>query len=134
MLTTDWDDNFIEIEYRLWRPETIKRLRQRLREELTTGRFGRDFEDKLAMRRISLAMVHQTISHHESYIAKYYGRIDGKRRIGIWHPRYKLYVAWMPGRRSHFKTCFRKAAGLAYLSSQLEAALIYTPRGNEDDV
>jgi hypothetical protein len=116
-----------------WQPETIARLRTRLKGDLKTGRFDRDFEDKLAVRGISLHSVQQVISSPRSYIVKYYDRFDGTRRIGLWYPRHKYFIAWKPGRRSQFKTCFKKATGLEYLSNLLEVKLIYTPQDEDYD-
>ncbi len=110
------NDELLSIAEAIWRPETIARLRTRLKDELEAGYFDRDFEDKLAIRKIPLYIVRQIISSHRSYIAKYYDRFDGTRRIGLWHPGHQYFVAWKPGRRSQFKTCFKKTTGLEYLS------------------
>lgn len=126
-------DDELSIEETLWQPETIIRLRTRLRDEFEAGYFDPDFEDKLAARNIPLYLVRQIINSHQSYIIKYYDRFDGTRRIGLWHPGNKYFLAWKPGRRSQFKTCFRKVTGLEYLSNLNEARLIYQPEGEKDD-
>ena len=51
------NDELLFIEQALWRPLTITKLRNRLKDELKAGRFDRDFEDKLAVRGIPLFMV-----------------------------------------------------------------------------
>jgi hypothetical protein len=127
------DDELLSIEEALWQPKTITRLRTRLRDELEAGHFDRDFEDKLAARNIPLHIVRQIISSHRSYIVKYYDRFDGTRRIGLWHPGHKYFLAWKPGGRSQFKTCFRKVTGLEYLSNLNEAKLIYQLEGKKND-
>jgi hypothetical protein len=104
-----------------------------LRDEFEAGYFNRDFEDKLAARNIPLSVVRQIISSHYSYIVKYYDRFDGTRRIGLWHPANKYYLVWKPGRRSQFKTCFKKVRGLEYMSNLTEVKLIYSPEDEENE-
>lgn len=125
------NDELLFIEQALWRPLTITKLRNRLKDELKTGRFDRDFDDKLAARGIPLFMVRKIINSRASYIFKYYDRFDGTRRIGFWHPGNKYFLAWKPGRRSQFKTCFKKSRGLEYLSNLTEVKLIYLPTGEK---
>jgi hypothetical protein len=111
----------------LWQPKTIAKLLKRLKQEFEQGRFDRDFEDKLADRGISIHIVRQIIGSRRSYIVKYYDRFDGTRRIGLWHPDNQYFLAWKPGRRSMFKTCFKKRRGLEYLSNFFGVKLIYLP-------
>lgn len=125
------NDELLLIEECLWKAETITKLRKRLKNELNAGRFNRDFEDKLAARRIPMSIVRKIISSQDSYIVKYYDRFDGTRRLALWHPKNKYFLAWKPGRRSQFKTCFKKRNGLEYLSDLTEVKLIYLPEGGK---
>ena len=114
-----------------WQSETVTRLRKRVIQEFREGRFDRDFETKLADRRIPLQVVLNTISSKQTYIAKYHDRYDGTRRIGFWHPRIQVFVAWKPGRNSHFKTAFDRRTGLDYMRGLLDCKLIYRPKERE---
>jgi len=106
MLGQIMNDDFFLIEECLWKAETITKLRKRLKNDFNAGFFNRDFEDKLAARRIPMSTVRHIINSRNSYIVKYYDRFDGTRRLGLWHPSNPYFLAWKPGRRSQFKTCF----------------------------
>lgn len=82
----DFGDLFADEEWTTkatWQPETVARLRARVIREFKQGRFDRDFADKLADRRIPLRAVLNTLSSKRTYIAKYYDRYKGIRRIGF---------------------------------------------------
>lgn len=105
-----------------WRLETIARLRRRVVSEFQEGRYHREFEAKMQDRHIIPAMVIETLRSARTYIVSYREARDRTRRIGFWHPRIKLFVAWKPGRESRITTCFRKENGLYYIESKLEDA------------
>jgi hypothetical protein len=111
----------------VWHPKTIARLRAQVIREFKEGRFNRDFENKLADRGIPLQAVLNTISSRHTYVGLYHDRYEGTRRIGFWHPRIQIFVAWKPGRDSQFKTAFDKETGLEYMRTLPGFNLIYRP-------
>ncbi len=118
----DWD----EIEN--WQPRTVSKLIGRAVHEFKKGRYSKDFEAKLVERGISDQIILDTISSKRSYIVKYRDRYDRMLRIGFWHPRIRIFVAWKPGPKSAFKTCFWRKEGLKYMRERLLCSRpIYRP-------
>lgn len=126
-------DNHLELsdwgDMEDWRPETVARLVARVIREFNEGRYGKDFEAKLVERNIPLWAIKDTLSSKRTYIALYRDDYDGMRRIGFWHPELKLFVAWRPGKRSVFKTCFRRDRGVEYMQRLDESRPIRRPEG-----
>jgi hypothetical protein len=75
-----------------------------------------------------LQAILDTIRSKRTYIVLYYDRYEGTRRIGFWHPRIQIFVAWKPGRNSQFKTAFDKKAGLEYMRELPGCKLLYRPK------
>jgi hypothetical protein len=111
----DWD------ELPDWQPQTVVHKFQ-------DGRYSKDFQAKLVERGIRLSEVLSTLRSRSSYIIKYRDRYTGRWRIGFWHPRLQLFVAWAAGPYSVFKTCFERKDGLRYMVKRLtESSPIYRP-------
>ena len=106
----DWDSD------NEWSEKWLNWLFQELKRDWAERNFSIDFLDKLRQRRISLAMIRDSINNSNVYIARYwYG--DGNR-VGIWQPQTRLFVAWKPRYQrspSRFMTAFRKSDGISYM-------------------
>jgi len=64
----------------------------------------------------------------ESYIGRYW---HGGNRVGFWHPRSRLFIAWKPNHLrspSRLMSGFFVSDGLDYLSSQINFREIRGPR------
>ncbi len=119
----DWD------ELEDWQPQTIARLRARVIRELSEGRYGKDFEAKLAERGISMEDILNVLRGKRTYIVKYRDRHTRRWRIGFWHPRIELFVAWKPGRNGGLKTCFWRKSGVKYIQERLLCSKpVYRPK------
>jgi len=117
----DWD------ELPDWQPQTVKRLRKRAVREFQEGRYNKDFSAKLVERNISEPAILSTLRNRRTIMVLYRDDYDRTQRIGFWHPGIRLFVAWKPGRRSEFKTCFYKRNGIAYMQQQPESRPIHRP-------
>ena len=83
-------------------------------------RVSRDFFDKMQDRGFARRQVGATISSSESYIGRYW---HNGNRVGLWHPRNRLFIAWKPNSfrsLSRIMSGFFVFDGLDYLTSQID--------------
>lgn len=108
----DWDSS------QEWSERYQQLLLNALNHDFRERNFSRDFYDKLRLRNLTLAQLRSTLSHSESYIARY--SYDDGNRVGIWNPKSYLFIAWKPRFQqspSRFMTAFKKANGIDYMQS-----------------
>lgn len=116
----DWSDEG-------WSPEAIDDLIARVVEDYRQNKFSRDFEDKLSGRKISLQTMIATVTSRDSFIVEYRDDKTGLERIGFWHPRFGIFVAWQSEGKTQFVSAFRRRDGRRYLQDLWDAAPVRWP-------
>ena len=101
-----------------WPRRYLRSLLRRIIANWREERVSIDLYDKLADRHISKQNMWTTLTSPESYIARYW--YYNGNRVGIWHPRTRIFVAWKPCRGrspSRIMTAFRHPNGVRYMQS-----------------
>jgi len=80
-------------ETREWSKRWVSWLLTTIINDWRTERVSRDFFAKLQDRRFNRQQVWTAITSPESYIGRYW---YAGNRVGFWHPRSRLFIAWKP--------------------------------------
>jgi len=105
---------------REWSQRWIRWLLHTVEDDWRNARVSRDFFDKMRERGFTRQQIGVTISSSESYVGRYW---HGGNRVGFWHPRNQLFIAWKPNSLrspSRLMSGFFLADGVDYLSSQID--------------
>lgn len=120
----EWDSS------REWPDRWVRWLLRAVVEDYQQENVSLDFFAKLKERGLSRGDVISTITSRNSYIGKYL-YTDGVNRIGFWHSRTEVFVAWKPrvgGNPSLIVTCFMRKRGIEYMRSFEQFREVRGPR------
>ena len=100
---------------REWSARWIRWLKDAVVSDWREERVSRDFFDKMQVRRFTRQQVWTAITSSESYIGRYW---YDSNRVGFWHPRSRLFIAWKPNALyspSRIMSGFYHSDGVAYM-------------------
>jgi len=113
---------------REWSGRWTRWLVNAVTDDWRAERISRDFIAKLQDRHIARQQVWAAITSPESYIGRYW---HNGNRVGFWHPRSRLFVAWKPNHISspgRLMSAFFVPNGVDYLNRQIAFREIRGPR------
>lgn len=110
-----------------WHDELVTAIIHTAQEHWRQGIISRKFYDEMKDEGISDGDIVVTLSRR-SYIALYFHDERREERIGFWHPKLNLFIAWSPLKGSRLITVFRPRKRERYLREELqEVRTIWRP-------